>query len=274
MYNRRRAMHPNAPGRPQLLAMLVLSSILLPATVAGQLMGGFSPSEDYVVEVDGAASPKAKVYWSQSARSFLLVTNDLSGPVLVQPANRLVRGVPLMKLAAKSDGSIDILADAALTPKATLVVDAAGASFEADGHKIRIAQKPPLLGWQDADSIVAYSSMYATRAAAYAPQPRVVEDLLKQTEEVKLTVFFGSWCPFCQQKVPMAMKLASELEGSKVKVNFYGLDRSFGGDVEAKKHNIKSVPTGIVTVDGKEVGRINADGWKSVEATLNRLLNP
>ena len=141
MYNRRRAMHPNALGRPELrpnklLAMLLLSSILLPATVAGQLMGGFSPSEDYVVEVDGAASTKAKVYWSQSARSFLLVTNDLSSPVLVQPANRLVRGVPLMKLAAKSDGSIDILADAALTPKATLAVDAP--AYARSGHQVAL----------------------------------------------------------------------------------------------------------------------------------------
>jgi thiol-disulfide isomerase/thioredoxin len=89
---------------------------------------------------------------------------------------------------------------------------------------------------------------------------------------VKITVFFGSWCPHCQQKVPIAMRLARELAGSKVKFDFYGLPHGFSNDAQAQRYGVKAVPTGIVYVNGKEVGRISGDGWESPEATLRNLV--
>lgn len=254
------------------LATLALC-LLAGAPLAAQALSGFTPSEDYVLEIDGETAPGAKVYWSQSARMFLIVVKGQPTPLLVEPMSRQVRAVPLVKLASRSDGSVQILEGAAMTTKGVVDTSKGIASFMADGRAYELVEKPPLLGWQTPDGLGAYSASYVKRADAYQPQSAAVANLRKQTSDVRLTVFFGSWCPFCQQKVPAAMKLVRELGGSNVKIDFYGLPRSFGGDAQAKRYNVKSVPTGIVFVDGKEVGRIHADGWASPEATLARLVD-
>ena len=70
----------------------------------------------------------------------------------------------------------------------------------------------------------------------------------------------------------MVMRIARELAGSKVKIDFYGLPHGFSNDAQAQRFNVKSVPTGIVFMNGKEVGRISADGWAAPEATLAKLV--
>jgi thiol-disulfide isomerase/thioredoxin len=243
------------------------------APLAAQSLTGFTPSEDYLIEIDGQATPTTKVYWSQAARMFLIVVKDLPTPLLVEPMSRQVRSVPLVKLASRPDGSVGILDGAAMTSKGTVATTEGGvATFTVDGRAFTLVEKPPLLGWQTPEAIGAYSPGYVKRADAYQPQAAAIADLSKRSSDVRLSVFFGSWCPFCQQKVPMVMKMAKELAGSKVKFDFYGLPHGFSGDPQAKRYNVKSVPTGIVFVDGKEVGRISGDGWASPETTLVSLL--
>ena len=255
-------------------AALVLGLLVLAgAPLAAQSLSGFALSEDYVMKIDGQPAPAAKIYWSQSSRMFLIVLKDQPTPLLVEPVSRQVRSVPLVKLASRSDGSVNILEGAAMTSKGVVNTTPDGlATFTVDGRAFELAQKPALLGWQTPDGIVAYNPTYLKRADAYKPQAAAIASLRKKTGDVKLSVFFGSWCPFCQQKVPMAMRMARELAGSKVKIDFYGLPQGFSGDPQAKRYNVKSVPTGIVFVDGKEVGRISGDGWASPETTLDRLV--
>jgi thiol-disulfide isomerase/thioredoxin len=248
-------------------------ALLAQAPLAAQTLSGFTPSEDYQIEIDGQAAPTAKVYWSQSARMFLIVVKDMPTPLLVEPMSRQVRSVPLVKLASRPDGSVGILEGAAMTTKGTVDTTEGVASFTTDGRAFKLVEKPPLLGWQTVDSIAAHSPAYVKRADAYQPQAAALAALRQQSSDVQLSIFFGSWCPFCQQKVPMAMRLARELTGSKVKFDFYGLPHGFSDDPQAKRYGVKSVPTGIVFVNGKEVGRISADGWASPETTLNSLVS-
>jgi thiol-disulfide isomerase/thioredoxin len=255
------------------LATALAVALTAGSPIGAQNLSAFKSTDDYTVTIDGKPSATAKIYWSQGARAFLIVAKDLAAPLLVEPVSKQVRSVPLVKLATNSDGSVGILDGAALTPKATLDSSKGLASFAVDGRAIEVLEKPPLVGWQSPDTIVAYNAKYGERAAAYRPQAAAVTDLRGRDDDIRLTVFFGSWCPFCQQKVPLAMKLQSELTQSNVKIDFYGLPRNFGGDLQAKKYGIKSVPTGIVFVDGKEVGRISADGWATPEATLTQILD-
>jgi thiol-disulfide isomerase/thioredoxin len=252
------------------LALLVVA---MAAPLSAQTISGFSASSDYVLEMDGAPAPNAKIYWSPSARMFLIVLKDQPAPLLVEPMSRQVKSVPLVKLATRPDGTVGILEGAVMAPKGALETTPDGiATFRVDGHSYKLQEKPPLLGWQTPDSIAAYNSLYTTRANAYQPQAAALAELKKQSADIKLTIFFGSWCPFCQQKVPMAMRLARELAGSKVKIDFYGLPHGFSNDPQAQRHGVKSVPTGIVFVNGKEVGRISADGWAVPETTLRNLV--
>jgi thiol-disulfide isomerase/thioredoxin len=252
------------------LAIAALGQAMLRA----QTISGFTASSDYVLEIDGQPAPTAKVYWSQPARMFLIVVKDQPTPLLVEPMSRQVKSVPLVKLATRSDGTVGILEGAVMAPKGALEMTPEGlATFTVDGHSYKLQERPPLLGWQTPESIAAYNNLYTQRAEAYKPQPAALADLKKQAADVKLTVFFGSWCPFCQQKVPMAMRLARELQGSKVKIDFYGLPHGFSNDPQAQRHGVKSVPTGIVFKNGKEVGRISADGWAVPETTLRNLVS-
>lgn len=253
--------------------LLVLATLLASAPLAAQSLSGFTPSEDYQIQIDGQPAPTAKVYWSQSARMFLIVVKDMPTPLLVEPMSKQVRSVPLVKLASRPDGSVGILEGAAMTPKGTVDTSEGVASFKADGRSFTLVEKPPLLGWQTIESLGAYSPDYVKRADGYQPQAAALTALRQQPADVRVSVFFGSWCPFCQQKVPMVMRLARELASAKVKFDFYGLPRGFAEDPQAKRYNVKSVPTGIVFVNGKEVGRIGGDGWASPETTLKSLLS-
>lgn len=244
---------------------------LLAATAGAQDLRGFTKSDDYVMQLD-EASGGGDVYWSQTAGAFLLISRGLSTPVLIKPGQELALAVPVIRLARNSSGAIDILSGEDLAPIAPFEVGEDGVVFGMEGHRVRMMKKPPLLGWQESSDIEAYASMYSERAAAYHPQEAVIADLRSHASDVRVIVFFGSWCPFCQQRVPLAIRVAHELEGSGVDFDFYGLEHGFADDRVAAQYGVKSVPTGIVLVAGKEVGRLQGDAWASPEASLNRIL--
>jgi len=91
---------------------------------------------------------------------------------------------------------------------------------------------------------------------------------------VTVRVYFGSWCPHCRQHVPYILKVEDQLKGSQVKFEYVGLKKPPEGwnDPEVKKLNVKGVPTGIVYVGGKEIGRITGDNWNAPEIQLNKIV--
>ncbi len=91
---------------------------------------------------------------------------------------------------------------------------------------------------------------------------------------MRVEVFFGSWCGACATYVPRLIRVADELDGSNIAVDFYGLPRppAFGQDPRAKAMKITGVPTAIVYVDGKERDRLENNDWKIPELSLNRVL--
>ena len=258
----------------RIAVVVLVAAALATASLAAQTLSGFSASTDYVLQVDGQPAANARVYWSQPSRMFLIVLKDQPTPLLLEPVTRQVKSVPLVKLATRPDGTVSILEGAVMTPRGVMATTPDGvATFNVDGKAYRLQEKPPLLGWQTPEAISAYNSLYTTRADAYQPQSAVIAELKKQSADVKVTVYFGSWCPFCQQKVPMVMRLARELAGSKVKFDFYGLPHGFSNDAQAQRFGVKQVPTGVVFKNGKEIGRINNDGWASPETTLKNLVS-
>jgi hypothetical protein len=69
----------------------------------------------------------------------------------------------------------------------------------------------------------------------------------------------------------MLLKVEDQLTGSKIRFEYYGMPRDFN-DPEAKRLSIKGVPTAIVYVNGRQVGRLEGQDWASPEASLTRLL--
>lgn len=264
-------------GRTRLLAALGLATLIgaaPPTAVAqgGQAIGGFHAIGDYVLEVDGEAVPTARIYSAQAPPAILIVTSRFPAPVVLFPRTGSVETVQTMKMAERADGSIDLLAGSTLEGYPSFQVDGLEVAFTVGSVSARIKPKPPLLGLHHADDLREYSPDYVRREAAYQPSGPILERLRGQGKSVRVRVFFGSWCPACAQMVPRILKVEAGLDGSRIDIEFYGLPRGFGGEPEATRYGISSVPTAIVFVDDREVGRIAGNGWRVPELTLNNLL--
>jgi thiol-disulfide isomerase/thioredoxin len=270
----RRASGPARGKAAALLAVLVV----LATAAAGQRMPAdnvlrdFQRSGGYVLVINGKQVP-ADVYQSQRAAAILIVSSSFLSPVLLSPGLGVAQTVNLMKLNKKPDGSIDLLADAVLTTQGALDVQDEEVHFKADGISATLATTPPLLGLRRVDEVTAHNPEYLPRAATYAPNPQAVAVLKKEQRPVTLRIFYGSWCPHCREMVPHAIRLEQLLKGSRIHLEYYGLPPRFGSDPAAVKNNIKTVPTGIVYVNGKEIGRINNTAWTAPETTLVAILS-
>lgn len=266
--------------RPSIRQLLVLTTVLplagsVSAPVLGQggsLLEGFERSGDYVLEIDGAIDESAEVYISQRVPAYLGMSEKLPSPFLLVPRTQQVQTVHIMKVAKQDADTVDLLPDAIMGIEGTFSVVGQELHFEVADHDVVLKEKPPLLGVQDVDGMKAYSSEYVERAEAYTPAPQAMAALRAKEGDIRVRVFFGSWCPFCQQYVPRLIKVAEELEQSAVKVDFYGLPRQMSKDPMTRQAGIEAVPTGVVWVNGEEAGRIKSDQWRSPEEALVQIL--
>jgi thiol-disulfide isomerase/thioredoxin len=266
-----------------LLAVAVVVAVAvagLPAGAHAQMASDnvfrdFLRSGDFTLVVDGKEMPAAEIYKQDTLPALLIITSALPSPVLVTPRTGAVETVNLMKVAKQLDGSVDLLADATLAPQGQIQVDGGGdVTFTVDGHKVQLKQRPPLLGLKRSGDLKTYDPAFLDRARAYHPDGQVIAQLKKTSAPVTVRVFFGSWCPHCQHFVPRVVRVDDELKGSKVKFEYYGLPQEkMSEDPEAKKVNVKGVPTGIVYVNGKEMGRIQGNSWDAPEESLSGILS-
>ena len=259
---------------------LAKRAVLLPAcgllAVAVAAQGPIADFEraDYVLEVDGRTADAAQVWQSKIAGAFLILSDDLEVPVLLRLRDASVEGVNLMKVDRRADGHLTLLPEPVISDLGKFQVseDGAGVTFAVGGRQVDLREKPPLLGRHALDGMKEYSGAYVRAAAAYRPSGPILARLRAENRPVKVEVFFGTWCPYCQQVLPRIMRVDEELGGSNIEVGYYGLPRGFGSDPLVDRMEISGVPTGIVYVGDREVGRITGNGWKIPELTINSLL--
>lgn len=255
------------------LAVQVLPAAAQPVP-ADTVLRDFEPIGDYLLEVDGRKVPGAEIYLSQVGGARLLVTGvGVSPPLLISPREQKVETVAEDAVMRRDDGALDLRADAELERQGDLQLAGEDVTFDFSGHHGVLEPRPPLLGLTDAEGIEEYSAGYSFRARQYRPSAPMLRQLEAEREPVRVRVYFGSWCPHCKEVVPNILKVAEALEGSKVRIEFYGLPRSFGDEPQAVREDIHSVPTGIVYLDGKEVGRITGNQWKIPELAIKSVLS-
>jgi thiol-disulfide isomerase/thioredoxin len=264
--------------RGGVVGLLAFACIQLSTSVAlGQYASGvladFEPA-DFVLEIEGALVASAEVYQSRSAGAILILSPDLSSPVLLRLRTAEVETIDLMKVNRRLNGLIDLLPEPTIAPQGKFQVskDGNGVSFLVDGRRAALKEKPPLLGDQDVAGLAAYSADYRKGAEAYSGSAPIIQKLRGETRPVTVKVYFGSWCGFCKQMVPRIMNVAQQLEGSKINIDFYGLPHDIHEDAQAAALEINAVPTGVVYIDGKEVDRISGNGWKIPELAINNAL--
>ncbi len=256
------------------------AAVAIGLVAAGPLLAAQGPTADfqradYVVLVDGTQSD-AEVWQSRIAGEMLILSNELGSPIRLILRDARVETVQFMKVDRREDGGLTVLPNAAdrSLGKFKVASGGDGVSFEVDGLAVELNQKPALLGTQDLGEMKAYSRDYVRRAEAYSPSQTFIDRLRSESRPVRVVVYFGSWCPFCQEMVPRMMRVAEELTGSGIEVGFYGLPEGaeFSQDPNVKELKITGVPTGVVYLDNREIGRITTNGWKIPELSLNKLL--
>ena len=263
-------------GRKELRALVALAMMLSaagPALAAQGATADFKPV-DYLVTLDGK-EVEAEVWQSRIAGEMVIDSIELGGPIRLVLREARVETLQFMKVDRRPDGGLTVLPNAVDRSLGSFRVSEGGkgVAFALDGSQVELKQKPPLLGSQDLAGMKAYSRDYARLAEEYEPSQAFISSLRSESRPVRVEVYFGTWCPFCAEMVPRIMRVAEELRDTKIEVDFYGLPQAgFSQDPKARALNLTGVPTGVVYVDGKEVGRIKTNGWKIPELTINRFL--
>lgn len=270
---------PLRRATPALLALLAITVVCaaLPAqaqraTPSDNVLRGFEPMSDYVLMVNGQADAKAEIYQNKSIPAWLVLPTMLPSPVLLMPRNGTVETVQMLKVVKQQNGTVDLLADAVMQPQGRFQIVGERVDFTSEGKKANLIPKPPLIGQKKAAHLKAHSPEYVRSAQAYTPNAQALAALRKQAQPVRVLVFFGSWCPHCKEVLPHLMRVEDDLKNPKIQFDYRGIPRNFD-DAEAKRLNIKGVPTAVVYVNGREVGRLTTNDWLNPESALTRILS-
>ena len=249
------------------------ATLPLRAQGADNVLRGFEPTGDWILKLDGQEVPKARVFDSQRAQAILILAPALPSPVLVDRSDRGVSVLDLMKVAERPDGSVDLLADAVLEPAGSYEIrNKTEAHFQVAGRAAALVARPWKLGPQT-NAALLENPGYQWRAKRYEPDTAAIARLRGEKRDVRVLTFFGSWCPHCKEHVPYLLKIEQRLAGSKVRFDYYGLPTAMSTEPEAAKWKVDGVPTAILLVGGKEVGRIPTRSWANPELALDLILN-
>jgi thiol-disulfide isomerase/thioredoxin len=233
---------------------------------------GFTPIGDYMLAIDGVDEESAQIFGAQHARALVVLSSELPSPVLIDLSTAQVSGLHLMKVARRANGSLDLLPEPVAGSHGTFGVSGDQIQFDVEGHAVVVKPKPVLTGLRRGEELVEYDPGYGVKRDSYQVTPALVDQLRQQTDDVRVRIYFGTWCPACSEMVPRAMRIDDELQGSRIRFEYYGLPRSIVDDAEARAMNISGVPTGIVYRGDREVGRISGNKWRSPEQALLEIL--
>jgi len=232
----------------------------------------FRPVEQYVLEVNGVPSPTAQILVAERLPAFLIMAPELDSAAILMPRTGMAQSVSADAVAQQSDGSFALLRDVTLANEGRFQVAGRDVSFTIGGRPVVLKEKPYLLGLQPVTALEDYSSGYLQREREYSPYSAVLDELRTFSSEVRVRVFFGTWCAYCSIYVPRMMRVARELTGSSIQVEFYGLPSPATQDPIVNELEIDGVPTGLIYVEGREVARIRGNMWQSPETALKVLL--
>lgn len=107
----------------------------------------------------------------------------------------------------------------------------------------------------------------------YKPKPEIIAQLKEPMEDVKLEVFFGTWCIDSQREVPSLVAILNAIDYDVDSVTFIGVGD--GGEFHKKSpdgeevgKNINYVPTIIFYRNGKEINRIVEQTRETLEEDM------
>jgi thiol-disulfide isomerase/thioredoxin len=239
-----------------------------PASSPGLI--AFAPTSTYKVEVDGAEIRTAETFLGDPG--LLLLGCSLRFPVLVCPTDQTIRYIPQENVIRDAQGNVS-MKGTPTDPISNYQTTAGQITFQAEGRKVKLSPKPPLVGSQTLDKIIAHNPDYESRIKNYNPNETAVAFLSQYSRKTEVQIYFGSWCSVCEAWVPRLVKSIQSAKNPALEMQFQALPKNLLGDATAKAKGVTGVPTIILVQDGKEIGRLNGrpeDG--TMEEAMAKLL--
>jgi thiol-disulfide isomerase/thioredoxin len=231
---------------------------------------------DYRIEVDGRVSSDAGLYLMVGKPYMLIYGSSLDNAfVLSTNEPKVVRPVKKDQITTKSDLEVVLPESSftAATPIPWMQDGPTAAIFYAGQRRFRIGRLDPIVGPTTYQDIVNYSPVWKIGMDQYTPDANDVAWLRSYREKVTIEVWFGSWCPHCQQVLPMFFKALQAAANPNIEVTYYGVPREFGNYTPAVQKDVKGLPTLIFLKGGRELGRIRGGPEKGpFEAEVVRIL--
>ena len=232
----------------------------------------FEPIGVYQLEIDGKVVDQVRMFHSPKAEAVLVLTPSLPYPIAAVPRNKTIQRIDPAELADEPQGSVAWTPTGQQTAIATFDLVESKPVFSLEGKKIRFLDKPPLLGLRTREEIFAYDPSYPYRAATANP-PTVYLDVINSWEQaVVVKMFFSTQCQVCRDLLPGVFKTIDRIKNPKIKFEFYGMPLPASKDPLGVELEIKDFPTGILYVDGKEIGRASGHSWRMPDMALHNAL--
>jgi len=257
-----------------LAAVFILAAAVLPvsaAPVPPTEVIPLVPDSTFKVEIDGSPVPAAEMYMVGNS-SLLILGCDLKDPILVATSDRTVRYFPGQGVIRDAEGNVSVKG-APSEPIGSYQYSAGQILFQAEGRKVRLSPKPPLLGPQTLEEIIRHTPDYGNRIKNYKPDAAAVAYLSKYGRKTDIEIYFGSWCPHCEAWIPRLVKALQSAASASLETHFVALPRGFSSDPVAISRGIRGVPTILILQDGREVGRlIGPPESGTIEAAVVKVL--
>jgi thiol-disulfide isomerase/thioredoxin len=249
-------------------------------TVLVTLLASFGTGA-HASTIELAATGQFAVQGSETYRSveppavFLVQPSPFGRPVLITtgpPAARLLDPKRISRDAADSE-LIRVDTSGSQADFLSVRLEGANLIVDRDGLTMTLKESPPLLGDRTLDQLIEALPEYRRGAARYTPEPAALEKLRRVKQPTELLVFFGSWCPHCEQAVPRLVRVLQDVQGAPIAVTFHGVPHdAWGKDPMTEDMRITGLPTVIVRRDSKEIARMEGDSWAAPEKSLAALV--
>ena len=137
-----------------------------------------------------------------------------------------------------------------------------------------VASEEVLLGRVRPEAILSISDEWRSNRDAYEPAPEDVRRIAALRAPARLDVYFGSWCSDSRRELPRFLKILERASPNRLRVRYYGLDRTKKEPARlARRGSIERVPTFILLVGGREIGRIVETPSATLESDLAALID-
>ena len=130
-----------------------------------------------------------------------------------------------------------------------------------------------LTGWVSEADLFEAAPSYETDYLDYEPNEKAVAIIAAFDRQLEILVFLGTWCPDCSREIPKFLKTMELAQNANITLKMLALDRSKKDRAGvAEKHGIERIPTFILFVEGREIGRLVEKVEMSIEEDIATLL--